>query len=50
MVFNILGSTVNPIKFAGINVRVLEPATYSRGIKVHGPAVEQMSLLIDTRI
>ncbi len=29
----VMSSTVNPFKFAGINVRVLVPATYSRELK-----------------
>ncbi len=39
--------TVNPFKFAGINVRVFGASCIFAGIKVRGPAVEQMSLLVD---
>ena len=35
---------VKPFKFAGINVRILGSATYSREFQVRSPAVEQMSL------
>ncbi len=50
MCYILLWHTVNPFKFVGINGRIFEASYIFTGIKVHSPAVEQISLLVDTRI